>query len=82
MRFRTLTLATLAAVVVLGAAAPAFAYDDWGRREWRGHEWREHAWRRHEWREHRWREHHPYWGYYAPPPAYRYYTPPAYGYYR
>jgi hypothetical protein len=82
MRFRTLTLATLAAVFALGAAGPAFAYDDWGRREWREHEWREHAWRRHEWREHEWREHRPHWGYYAPPPAYHYYAPPAYGYYR
>lgn len=65
MRARSLVLAALGAVFVLGAAAPAFADRD----DWRRHEWREH--REHEWREHRgWDR-----GYYAPPV---YYAPPTY----
>jgi len=83
MRFRTLTLATLTAVVTLGAAAPAFAdWDGWRRHEWREQDRRERAWRRHEWREHEWRRRHLYGGYRYAPPAYGYYTPPGYRYYR
>jgi len=73
-------LAAGAAVIALGAAAPAFA----DGRDWRGHEWREHEWREHEWREHQRWEHHPYayvapsygydygynYGYVAPAPVY------------
>ena len=51
-----------AAVVALGAAAPAFAES----RDWRGHEAREHESREHE----RW-EHRPY-AYVAPSYGYRY----------
>jgi hypothetical protein len=71
MRVRSLTLAALGAMALLGSTLPAFADD-----------WREH--REHEWREHEWREHHEYRpGYYAPPvvvapPAYGYYAPPVY----
>ena len=80
MRNRRLTLIALCASVVLGAAAPALAGDDWRWHE--RHEWRdrqEHAWREHEWRERQWREHEwperqrayaPAYGYYAPPPVY------------
>ncbi|MDR3536266.1 MAG: hypothetical protein P4L71_07175 [Acetobacteraceae bacterium] len=69
MRSRTLILAALAGVFVLGAISPAFAdYDDWRRHEWRERAWREHAWREHEWREHAWRERHEGYYYYAPPP--------------
>jgi hypothetical protein len=83
MPLRTLTLATLAAVFALGAAAPAFAdWDGWRRHEWREHDWRERAWRRHEWREHEWRRHHLYEGYRYVPPGYGYYAPPGYSYYR
>jgi hypothetical protein len=69
-------LAAGAAVIALGAAAPAFA----DGRDWRGDEWRRHEWREHE----RW-EHRPYayvapsygynygynYGYVAPAPVYR-----------
>jgi hypothetical protein len=69
-----------AAVIALGAAAPAFA----DGRDWRGDEWRRHEWRGHEWREHERWEHRPYayvapsygygygynYGYVAPPPVY------------
>jgi hypothetical protein len=79
-------LAAGAAVIALGAAAPAFADGrDWRGDEWRRHEWREHAWREHEWREHERWEHRPYayvapsyrynygynYGYVAPAPVYR-----------
>nr|WP_294527225.1 hypothetical protein [uncultured Rhodopila sp.] len=69
MRVRNLTLIAFGALFVAGAAAPAFADEDWRhheRREWQNHEWREHAWREHEWREHEWREHRRYD---APPPV-------------
>jgi hypothetical protein len=69
MRVRTLILAALSALFVLGAVAPAFAHNDWRRHEyrerqyhalredaWRQHAWREHAWRQRAWREHAWRE--------------------------
>ena len=71
MKTRSLVLAALASVFVLGAAAPAFADRD----DWRHHERHEH-----EWREHEWREHHHHWRseYYVPPPVY--YAPPAYYY--
>jgi len=71
-------LVAAAAVVTLGAAAPAFA----DARDWRGHEGREQAWRGHEWREHERWEHRPYayvapsygygygYGYVAPAPVY------------
>lgn len=73
MRVRGLTLLALTAVIGLGAAAPAFADDDWRwheRREWREQERREHAWREHEWRERAWREHEwrEHQRAYAPPP--------------
>jgi hypothetical protein len=86
MRFRTLILTAACASIGLGAAAPAFADDDWRRdgrherqemreRQWRGHEWREHEAREHEWRERqRWEYNH------APPvmvvPGYGSYPPP------
>ena len=77
MRVRNLILIALGATFMLGAAAPAFAYDDWRRHEW--HEWRERRWREHEWREHEWRDRHrwPGYGYYAPPPR-PYYGNPRY----
>jgi hypothetical protein len=64
-------LAAGAAVLALGAAAPAFA----DGRDWRGHEAREHEWREHERFEHR---HYAYaapsyrynYGYVAPAPVY------------
>ena len=66
-------LVAAAAVVTLGAAAPAFAES----RDWRGHEGREHAFREHDWREHERWEHRPYaygygynYGYVAPAPVY------------
>lgn len=69
-----------AAVIALGAAAPAFA----DGRDSRGDEWREHEGREHAWREHERWEHRPYayvapsyrydygynYGYVAPPPVY------------
>jgi hypothetical protein len=69
MKTRSLVLAALGAVFVLGAAAPAFADRD----DWRRHESREHEWREHEWREHQhWRQDYyvPRAVYYAPPPYY------------
>jgi hypothetical protein len=77
MRARSLTLAALGAVVLLGSALPAFAdADDWRHREWREHQWREH----HEWRPSYYAPPAAYYApppaYYAPPPAYRYYAPP------
>jgi hypothetical protein len=75
MKFPTLRtmIAAGAAVIALGAAAPAFA----DGRDWRGHEWREHAWREHEWREHeRWEHRH--FAYVAPSYGYNYgYVAPA-----
>jgi hypothetical protein len=71
MQVRGLTLMALGALIAAGAAAPAFADEDWHRHD--RQEWREHEWREREWREHEWREHHRY---YAPPPAY--YGNPAY----
>lgn len=72
-----LMLAAGAAVIALGAAAPAFA----DGRDWRGDGWRRHEWREHEWREHERWEHRPYayiapsygynYGYVAPAPVYR-----------
>ena len=71
MKTRSLVMAALGTVFVLGAVSPAFAdYDDWRRHEHREHEWREHEWREH----HHWRR-----DYYQPPAAY-YYAPPAYYY--
>jgi len=64
MRTRSLILAALGAMFVIGAVSPAMAdRDDWRRREWREHEWREH-----EWREHHHRHWHDgdYYGYYGP----------------
>jgi len=64
MRTRSLILAALGAMFVIGAVSPAMAdRDDWRRREWREHEWREH-----EWREHHYRHWHDgdYYGYYGP----------------
>ena len=64
MKTRSVVLAALGAVFVLGAATPASAdYDDWRNREWREHEWRE-------------QHHHHHWRqeYYAPPRVY--YAPP------
>lgn len=73
MRFRTLTVALIAAAIGLGALSPARAdWDNWQRREWREHAWRERAWREHQWREHVWRERHTpqfYAPFYAPPPV-------------
>lgn len=70
MKTRSLVLAALGTVFVLGAAAPAFADRD----DWRRHESREHEWREHEWREHQhWRQ-----DYYVPPAVY--YAPPPYYY--
>jgi len=60
-------LAAGAAVIALGAAAPAFA----DGRDWRGDEWRRHEWRQHEWREHERWEHRPY-AYVAPSYGYNY----------
>ena len=60
-------LAAGAAVIALGAAAPAFA----DGRDWRGHEAREHQWREHEWREHERWEHRRY-AYVAPSYGYNY----------
>ena len=69
MKTRSVVLAALGAVFVLGAATPAFAdYDDWRSREWREHEWREHHHHHHHWRQE----------YYAPPRVY--YAPPTYYY--
>jgi hypothetical protein len=87
MRIRNLVLTALCASIGLGAAAPAFADDDWhrhDRQELREHEWRQHDRREHEWREHEWREHESRerqgQEYYAPPvvvaPAYGTYAPP------
>ena len=85
MSIRKLVLIALSASIATGAAAPAFADDDWRRHErHERQEWREREWREHAWRERHWREH--YYappvavapGYYAPPPAY--YGGP--GYYR
>nr|WP_294511602.1 hypothetical protein [uncultured Rhodopila sp.] len=78
MRVRNLTLIALGALFAVGAAAPAFADEDWRhheRQEWRYQESREHAWREHEWREHEWREHQRY----DAPPRVTYGYP---GYYR
>jgi hypothetical protein len=61
-------LAAGAAVLALGAAAPAFA----DGRDWRGHEAREHEWREHERWEHR------HYAYAAP--SYRYNYGYNYGY--
>jgi hypothetical protein len=61
-------LAAGAAVLALGAAAPAFA----DGRDWRGHEAREHEWREHERFEHR------HYAYAAP--SYRYNYGYNYGY--
>jgi hypothetical protein len=62
MKTRSLILAALGAMFVIGAVSPARAYDD----DWHRHEWRERERREREWREHEWREHHRYWheGYY------------------
>ncbi|HMA51977.1 MAG TPA: hypothetical protein VKP60_19600 [Magnetospirillaceae bacterium] len=57
---KSLLSAVIAAGLVGGIAAPAFA--DW-HDDHHDHEWREHD-RDREWREREWREHHPY---YAPP---------------
>ncbi len=71
MKTRSVVLAALGSVFIIGAAAPAFAdYDDWRRHERREHQWREHEWReRHEYRP----------TYYAPPPPV-YYAPQPYYY--
>lgn len=88
MRIRNLVLTALCASIAVGAAAPAFADDDWHRHErqgWReherrGHDGHEHEWREREWRAHEWRERHWRDSYYAPPfvvaPGYGYYAPP------
>ena len=55
MRIRNLVLTALYASIALGAAAPAFADDDWHRHE--RHEWREHDGREHGWHEHGWHDH-------------------------
>ena len=69
MQIRSLVLAALGAVFILGAAAPAFADgDDWRRHERREHEWREH---------HGWRPGYQGPVYYAEPPVY-YAPPPVY----
>ena len=65
MRIRIFILAAVCALIGFGAAAPAFAeddwyHDDWHHEDWRRHdrqEWREHEWRDHEQREHEWRHH-------------------------
>jgi len=69
MKSRSLTIAALASVLALGAAAPAFA--DWDHGPHGG-------WREREWREHEWRERHMYRPVYVPPPAYYYAPPPVY----
>ena len=65
MKTRSLILAALGAMFVIGAVSPAMAdRDDWRRREWREREWREHVWREHH---HHWHE-----GYYTPGSYYGY----------
>ncbi|WP_428486571.1 hypothetical protein [Rhodopila sp.] len=86
MRYRMFMLSLLCASFALAAVVPAFAQDNWRRRDIEDHrqeEWREHEQREHEWREHEWREHQ---GYYAPAPfgahpGFPFVAPPAYGYY-
>lgn len=86
MKARSLVLAGLAAVFVLGAVAPASAYYDRWRGGWRGG-W--HAgWRGPSWVGPGWRGYRPwYYGYYGPPRVNvpRVYAPPVYyvapGYY-
>jgi hypothetical protein len=64
MKTRSLILAALGAIFVIGAVSPALAdHDDWRRREWREHEWREHEWREHH--HHHWHDGYNY-GYYGP----------------
>ena len=78
VRVRNLTLIALGALFAVGAAAPAFADEDWRHHErqewrhqdWRHQQWREHEWREHEWREHEWREHQRFYG--PPPVSYGY----------
>ena len=74
MQTRSLVLAALSSVFIIGATATAFADEN----DWRRHEWREHR----EYREYHDRhEHHGgrpgYYppAYYAPPPVY--YPPPS-----
>ena len=72
MKTRSLVMAALGSVFILGAAAPAFAdRDDWERGEWREH--------RHGWHP----GYYPRPAYYPPAPVYYppppvYYAPPAY----
>lgn len=72
---KSLLSAAIAAGLVVGIAAPAFADHD---HDWREREWHEHERRDRDWHDRDWRIHHPY--YTAPPvieaPPAAYYAPP------
>lgn len=75
MRLCTMIVGSLCASFALASAAPAFADDEWARREWQEH--RRHEWLEHERRDQEWHGRQSYYGTPAvTPPAYGYYAPP------